>query len=81
MNSETVRKWILTLSFATLSLVALFHMVTGLVPNARAQQASGGRTMVCQNDVTRSKTASWMNEQLQAGKGDFISLGDMVCAW
>jgi hypothetical protein len=81
MTSETIRQWILTLSVATLALVALSYMLKGLVHDAQAQEANGGKTAVCDGFSNPKKYAPWMTEQLNAGRDNFITFEAWICAW
>lgn len=48
-------------------------------------QSQPTRTAVCQSQgmtgVSDKKVEQWMNEQIAAGRTDFLSAGTVFCAW
>ncbi len=48
-------------------------------------QTQAPRTAVCQSQgmtgISDKKVEQWMNEQIAAGRTDFITAGTVFCAW
>jgi len=82
--SEAIRKWTVTASFAVLALAALLFALHGFVPLVQAQDVPPARTAECNifRMVNPPVKAEWMNEQLRAGRTDFVwATPTVMCAW